>query len=94
MMTAQNDIRRYLLEELEARRKQGRTKTRADAPAQPVDSDFWASAHVVMLPPGKSSVHLRIDNDVVEWFKAQGKGHLSRVNAALRSFMEAHKEPR
>jgi uncharacterized protein (DUF4415 family) len=28
---------------------------------------------------------------VLEWFRAQGRGHLSRMNAVLRSFMEAHK---
>jgi uncharacterized protein (DUF4415 family) len=44
-----------------------------------------------MPPAGKESVHLRLDSDVLEWFRAQGKGHLSRMNAVLRSFMEAHK---
>jgi uncharacterized protein (DUF4415 family) len=58
---------------------------------RPVDDDFWRDARVVMPPPGKASVHLRLDADVLEWFRAQGKGHLSRMNAVLRSFMEAHK---
>jgi uncharacterized protein (DUF4415 family) len=56
-----------------------------------VDEDFWRDARVVMPPPGKASVHLRLDADVLEWFRAQGRGHLSRMNAVLRSFMEAHK---
>jgi uncharacterized protein (DUF4415 family) len=46
------------------------------------------------MPPGKSSVHLRLDTDVLEWFKAQGRDHLSRMNAVLRSFMEAQKQHR
>jgi uncharacterized protein (DUF4415 family) len=91
MMTAENDTRQYSLAELKARRAQGKTKTRADAPTHAVDADFWASARVVMPPAGKESVHLRLDSDVLEWFRAQGKGHLSRMNAVLRSFMEAHK---
>ena len=75
---------------LRAERAHGKTRTRADAPAHPVDEDFWRNARVVMPPPGKASVHLRLDADVLEWFRAQGRGHLSRKNAVLRSFMEAH----
>jgi len=38
------------------------------------------------MPPaeGKTSVHLRVDTDVLDWFKAQGRGHLTRMNAVLR----------
>ncbi|MCC6718562.1 MAG: BrnA antitoxin family protein [Acetobacteraceae bacterium] len=90
-MTASDDTRQYSPETLKAERAQGKTRTRADAPARPVDDDFWRNAHVVMPPPGKASVHLRLDADVLEWFREQGRGHLSRMNAVLRSFMEAHK---
>ena len=86
------DTRQFSLETLKRQRDLGQTGTRADAPARPVDADFWASARVVMPPPGKASVHMRLDSDVLEWFRAQGKGHLTRMNAVLRSFMEAHKE--
>ena len=43
------------------------------------------------LPAGKTSVHLRVDTDVLDRFRKQGKGHLTRMNAVLRSFMEAHR---
>jgi uncharacterized protein (DUF4415 family) len=56
-----------------------------------VDEDFWRNARVVMPPLNKTSVHLRLDAEVLEWFRGQGRGHLSRMNAVLRSFMEAHK---
>ena len=88
-----DDTRQFSLENLKQLRDRKQTATSADAPAQPVELDFWASAHVVMPPPGKASVHIRLDSDVLEWFRAQGKGHLTRMNAVLRSFMEAHKEP-
>ena len=93
-MTAGNDTKRYSLEELKERRRRGKTKTRPDAPKHAVEPEFWASARVVMPPPGKTSVHLRLDSDVLEWFKQGGKGHLSRMNAVLRSFMDAQKGPR
>ena len=90
-MKVSDATRRYSAETLRAARAGGKTRTRADAPAQPVDEEFWRNAHVVMPAPGKTSVHLRLDADVLEWFREQGKGHLSRMNAVLRSFMEAHK---
>ncbi len=90
-MTASDDTRQYSQETLKAERAQGKSRTRADAPARAVDEDFWRNARVVMPAPGKASVHLRLDTDVLEWFRSQGKGHLSRMNAVLRSFMDAHK---
>jgi uncharacterized protein (DUF4415 family) len=90
-MKASDDTRQYSLETLKAERARGKTNTRGDASAHPVDEEFWRNARVVMPPPNKASVHLRIDADVLEWFREQGRGHLSRMNAVLRSFMEAHK---
>lgn len=64
---------------------------RADADAQPTDAEFWRSATLVM-PERKLAVSLRLDRDVVAWFKAQGRGYQSRINAVLRSYMRAHKD--
>jgi uncharacterized protein (DUF4415 family) len=38
----------------------------------------------------KALMSLRIDADVIEWFKAHGPGYQSRMNALLRAYMEAH----
>lgn len=43
------------------------------------------------MPVAKTSVHLRLDSDIVEWFKANGSGHLTRMNAVLRAYVEAQK---
>ena len=40
------------------------------------------------IPP-KASISLRVDADVLEWFKAQGSGYQTRMNAVLRAFKEA-----
>jgi uncharacterized protein (DUF4415 family) len=40
---------------------------------------------------GKKLLSVRIDHDVVEWFKSQGKGYQTRMNAALREYMERHR---
>jgi uncharacterized protein (DUF4415 family) len=50
----------------------------------------WARARVV-FPPGKAPVTLRLDKDIIAWFKSQGRGYQTRINAALRAFVEAHK---
>jgi uncharacterized protein (DUF4415 family) len=66
-------------------------RTRVDAPDGPeLGKSFWKNARLVM-PEKKTSVHLRVDAEVFDWFKAQGRGHLTRMNAVLRSFYEAHK---
>lgn len=38
----------------------------------------------------KISVTARLDADMVDWFKAQGKGYQTRMNAVLRAFYERH----
>ena len=52
----------------------------------------WSKAHVV-FPPGKENVTLRVDRDVLAWFRATGKGFHTRMNAVLRAYMEAHRTP-
>ena len=39
--------------------------------------------------PSKASISLRVDNDVLEWFKAQGPGYQTRINTVLRAFRDA-----
>jgi uncharacterized protein (DUF4415 family) len=52
------------------------------------DSD-WANVRLV-APQRKESIHLRVDPDVLAWFRKQGRGYLTRMNAVLRAYMEAH----
>ena len=40
---------------------------------------------------GKVQLTLRIDQDVVEWFRKHGRGYQTKINALLRAYMEAHK---
>lgn len=87
-------ITRYTLAQLRARlaRRGGVLRTRPDAPTYELDDAFWRDAVIRLPPPGKTSIHLRLDRDVLVWFKRQGHGHLSRMNAVLRSYMEAKKD--
>lgn len=38
----------------------------------------------------KKQVTIRVDSDVLEWFKDQGHGYQTQINALLRAYMEAH----
>jgi len=79
------------LEELRARHDRGETlPDRDDAPAIDMPEGFWDNAKVVVREP-KKSVHLRVDADVLAFFKSEGSGHLTRMNAVLRAYMEARK---
>ena len=39
----------------------------------------------------KAQITLRLDSDVLEWFKKRGRGYQTKVNTLLRAYMEAHK---
>jgi uncharacterized protein (DUF4415 family) len=43
--------------------------------------------------PSKASISLRIDREVLDWFKAQGPGYQTRMNAVLRAFRDASTAP-
>lgn len=53
------------------------------------DAAFWQCAEV-NAPAVKRQVTLRIDPDIVEFFKASGQGYQTRINAVLRSYVKAH----
>lgn len=44
-----------------------------------------------LKPITKQQLTLRLDSDVVEWFRGQGGGYQTKMNALLRAYMEEHK---
>ncbi len=53
------------------------------------DDDFLRTVEM-KTSPGKKPIALRLDTDVLDWMKAQGKGYQSRINTILRAYYEAH----
>ena len=45
---------------------------------------------VIRMPEKKSAVSIRLDPGVIGWFKRQGHGYQTRINAVLRSYVDAH----
>lgn len=52
-----------------------------------LDDDFFERAELRL--PVKQTVTIRLDSDVLAWFKAQGAGYQTRINQLLRQYMEA-----
>src|SRR6266852_4176033 len=48
----------------------------------------WSKA-IKGLPPMKKHINIRIDSDVLDWFKATGKGYQTRINNVLRAYVES-----
>ncbi len=94
-------IVRYTADELHAMRQRGAGQTdyaylnaltEQDLEAS-IDRDEegevdWSTVQVG-IPGPKQQLTVRFDRDVVEWFKAQGAGYQTRMNAVLRSFVDA-----
>jgi uncharacterized protein (DUF4415 family) len=54
----------------------------------------WFKDAIPVQPGTKKLLSLRVDPDVLEWFRAQGPGYQTRMNAVLRAFMTAASKPR
>jgi uncharacterized protein (DUF4415 family) len=58
---------------------------------RPVSREVFARAvrRALRRPlPRKKQLTLRIDNDVVAWYRSQGRGYQTRINALLRAYMQ------
>lgn len=72
-----------------ARRAAGDPDVRLTTPA------FWRNARLVLpAESGKQVVTLRLDRDVLKWFKGRGRGYQTRINAILRAYMLAEGQRR
>jgi len=49
---------------------------------------------VIRMPQPKELVSIRIDPDVLGWFRNQGRRYQTRINAVLRSYVAAHSHGR
>jgi uncharacterized protein (DUF4415 family) len=103
-MARKRDIRRYSAEELAGKRSRGESRTdwarfdgmseaelEASIAADPDDvhkEPDWTQA-VKGLPPRKEHINIRLDADVLDWFRKTGKGYQTRINNVLRAYVES-----
>ncbi|MGE0260891.1 MAG: BrnA antitoxin family protein [Alphaproteobacteria bacterium] len=88
---ADDDTRHCSLDEIRQMRAKGLTKaTPHDAPEIELGDDFWEHAATVETAASrKTSVHLRVDPETLEFFRAGGKGHLTRMAKVLRAYAQS-----
>ena len=63
-----------------------------DPDAVPLDFD-WSKA-VLVIPPKKKAISIRVDEDVLDYFRKEGSGYQRRMNAVLRSYMQQKRKKR
>ena len=103
MKNARN-TKSYTAEELKTMKAQSQTDlSRVDAitdeelerliAEDPAERDVrpdWTKAKLI-LPRAKTSVHLRLEQEIIDFFKEQGSGHIARMQAVLKSYVDAHR---
>jgi len=90
---SEKNIKTVSLADIRKMHERGELYHNPDAPVGPnLGADFWAKA-VVVEPKKPRSVHLRLDPEVFDFFVAEtnGKGHLTRMQDVLKSYMNARK---
>lgn len=104
-MANESSIKRYTLEEIRAKRDRGEDRTdwnrlgrmteaelEAAIASDPDWKDIpedWCKDAIPVTPAPKQLLSLRLDADVIAWFRAQGPRYQTRMNAVLRTYMTA-----
>jgi uncharacterized protein (DUF4415 family) len=61
-----------------------------DLEGAPMSDEQWAQAEI--RRPIKKPVGLKLDDDILDWFKSQGRGYQTRINSVLRRYVEAQRK--
>ncbi|MFZ1964603.1 MAG: BrnA antitoxin family protein [Roseiarcus sp.] len=102
-MATKERIVRYSAEELQTMRRRGESKSdwaraaamteaeiEAAIAADPEEAGMtvdWSQASVEM-PQSKAVLNMRVDRDVLEFFRRDGRGYQTKINAVLRSYVD------
>ena len=90
---SESNIKRYTADELKALKSEtdwDRVRAAGDHEGPQEFEVDWSRAEIV-TPQPKRLVSLRIDPEIIEFFKSEGPGYQTRMNAVLRAYMEAKK---
>ena len=85
-------MERYSLEELRELHERGDfvPTSKDDLPGEELPDGFWEEAQVVFPHERPTSVRLNLEPEVFAFFKAQGKGHITRMQNVLKAYVKAH----
>jgi uncharacterized protein (DUF4415 family) len=90
----ESDIKHYSRADIAAMEARGEVRaTPADAREFEPDEAFWANARIVKTRRRpKASVHLRLYPDTLAFYRAAGRGHLTRMANILRAYAETQEQ--
>lgn len=103
-MTKNENIVRYSREELEEMVRRGEDRTNWAKVDALTAKELEASIDIeeaglsipgtamIGIPPAKKQITLRLDRDIIHWFKSQGPRYQTRINAVLRAYVDAQRE--
>ena len=96
-MNEEHIIRRSLTERRKGKTDWAKVKALPDSAIAPEDADAapildeeWFRTAELVMPQPKAAISIRLDRDVLDWFKGQGPGYQSRINAVLAAYVKAH----
>ena len=107
-MRKKNDTVRYTAKQIKSKMERGEDRTdwrkakamtgkkleasiRADVDDVRGEPD-WTQA-IMGVPAPKDHINIRIDHDVLEWFRASGRGYQTLMNNVLRAFVQSRRQP-
>ena len=76
------------IKDLEKASRSKRSRINDDGEVTELDEAWFKNASVVR--PSRESISLRLDADVLAWYRAQGKGYQTRMQAVLAAYARAH----
>jgi uncharacterized protein (DUF4415 family) len=98
---------RYSAEELKSMRERGEGRSDWDRVKNLTDEEIeraiaedpdagtlpesWPEGVEIGMPKAKERITVRLDTDVLDWFRTQGKGYQTRINAVLKAFVDSQK---
>ena len=93
---APKDIESFSREDIKRMKAARQTpQQKSKVPTLELDESFWqAAAFVHEKPKRKASIHLRIDQDILDHFRNEGPGHLTRMANILKAYVEATRSTR
>lgn len=59
-----------------------------DPDAAPLADEAWFAEAEVREPPAKQAISIRLDQDVLDWFRSNSSRYQSKINAVLRAYMD------
>jgi len=87
---SKENIKRASLAEIRKMKDEGKLAPPGPGFAEELPEAFWDEAELVLMNEEPTSVRLNLDPEVFAFFKAQGKGHITRMQNVLKAYVRAH----